>query len=463
MDDERAETCLRLLVEAELRRARPGARDSAGRIAESVRQVRWAGEVLEAAGVLTDDFVARVVTELEVGLMARSEGDPQRLAHRLSWISDPPASQPPGPQPRDLRSAQPLRVTPVERTITIANARAPADLHLMTMVGEPTGITITAAMRMHWPPDGSSADLEITGAGPHHLPYDQLWAVDDQGTRYRLDMAGDGGTATWQGSLRLFPAPPPGTRWLDLIADGTHTLTRLDVEEPTARAPLLAGRITIGPSPAPAGERLLAVQAERILASAWDISGPSADRRLGEMITVLAEAGAIAADSQAPGHLASLCRRLGVAGHGITTPPTAEIPGRWASVLAQRDAEPAAGDREWFAPLGTVIDIEGTRLALAGLSSAVGQSHLHIVASGMPELPIYGWGLSWWVRDGAGNWHVTVESEPDLRAGGEGAFRLRLTPPLADRPEEIEVVVTGSVTRVRAVVPVRYGTRMPET
>lgn len=241
MDAERAQTCLRLLAEAELRRARPGAHHSAGRIADSVQQVRWAGEILVAAGMLTEDSVAEVVTELEASLMARAGLDPQRLARRLSWICDQSAS------------------------------------------------------------------------------------------------------------------------------------------------------------------------------------------------------------------------------HGITAPPAAEIPGPWASVLAQRDAEPAAVDREWFAPVGTVIDIEGTRLALAGLSSAAGQSHLHVVASGLPELPIYGWGLSWWVRNGAGNWHVTAETEPDLNRAGGGAFRLRLTPPLAVRPEEIEVVVTGSVTRARAVVPVRDGRGMPET
>jgi hypothetical protein len=34
-------------------------------------------------------------------------------------------------------------------------------------------------MRMHWPPDGPGTDLEITGAGPHQLPYSQLWAVDE--------------------------------------------------------------------------------------------------------------------------------------------------------------------------------------------------------------------------------------------------------------------------------------------
>ena len=72
-------------------------------------------------------------------------------------------------------------------------------------------------MRMHWPPDGSSADLELTGAGPHHMPYDQLWAVDDQGTRYAVRLEGDrGGTVTWFGIARLSSVPramPGGLIW----------------------------------------------------------------------------------------------------------------------------------------------------------------------------------------------------------------------------------------------------------
>jgi hypothetical protein len=35
----------------------------------------------------------------------------------------------------------------------------------------------------------------------------------------------------------------------------------------------------------------------------------------------------------------------------------------------------------------------------------------------------------------------------------QAAFRLRLTPPLRARPEEVEVVVTGRLSRARTVVP----------
>jgi len=68
-------------------------------------------------------------------------------------------------------------------------------------------------MRMHWPPDGSSADQEHIGAGPHHMPYDQLGAVDDQGTRYAVRFEGGvGGPLTWFGvAPRHGTGPKPVT------------------------------------------------------------------------------------------------------------------------------------------------------------------------------------------------------------------------------------------------------------
>jgi hypothetical protein len=71
------------------------------------------------------------------------------------------------------------------------------------------------------------------------------------------------------------------------------------------------------------------LEAERILASG-DARGPVQGPVPGEIITVLTETGAIAADSPVPGQLAALCQRLGAAGHGITVRPASQIPARWA-------------------------------------------------------------------------------------------------------------------------------------
>jgi hypothetical protein len=106
--------------------------------------------------------------------------------------------------------------------------------------------------------------------------------------------------------------------------------------------------------------------------------------------------------------------------------------------------EPAGGV-EVFAPLACVLpDVDGARLARR-----------------------YQWdwtpGLSWWLRDSSGNWHVVMADEPRMPDDGmqaytldDGmqAFWLRLTPPLATISDAAEIVVTGPATRVRATVPV---------
>ncbi len=182
---------------------------------------------------------------------------------------------------------------------------------------------------------------------------------------------------------------------------------------------------------------------------------------------MLTDAGAIATDSPTPGQLAALCRELGVARHGITAPPAASIPGPWASIIAQRNARAAgpppslvAPGPDVFMPLRTSLpDIGGTRLALAGLSSAAGESYLHVAASGLPEPTVRyepGWrpGLFWWLRDPAGNWHMATPASYLPRSADMGVLSLRLTPPLASYPDTIEVVVTGTSARLRAIVPV---------
>jgi hypothetical protein len=476
MGDDQAETYLRLLAETELRRVlrllgqaerRPdGGSDPAGGllpdaafrrgsdIAHSAAQLSWVGDVLVAAGVLAHDRVSRIAAELDAALTARARSDSPRRAVRLNLALERTGTQRPGAPPGPHDAAQPMQVTPIGRTLRVAGERAPSELYLMTLVRTEASAAVTVAMRMNWPSDGSSTDLEITGAGPQHLPYHQLWAVDDQGTRYRLELVGEGGTATWQGTADLSPAPRPGARWLDLVADQTRRLIRLDLTRPKATAPALSSA-TERPQARP-GERVLAGQAERILASAGDVGGASADPYLGEIITVLARAGAIAPSSLTPGHLAALCQRLGARGHGITAAAVADIPVPWASVLAGLAPGPAGPGPEWHAPFGAVLaDVDGTRLALGGLTSAAGQSHLHVVATGVP-LPSGGWdqGFSWWVRDDDANWHVGTPSYLHRRDCGQVAFRVRLTPPLGARPDTIEVAVTGPATRIRALVPV---------
>jgi hypothetical protein len=74
-------------------------------------------------------------------------------------------------------------------------------------------------------------------------------------------------------------------------------------------------------------------------------------------------------------------------------------------VIAQRDTPVPGVGPEVFARLATVLpDVDGARFALAGLSAAAGESHLHVVSSGLPELTgrlARNWapGFSWWLRE----------------------------------------------------------------
>jgi hypothetical protein len=475
--DERAETYLGRLAEAELRRASDQLRrlDTAAEdvgadpgmtpfaiSGTAIWKVVRAGMILVAVGVLDRDYLDDLGADLGAAIKVRSRlllnwDRRRRMLHRTIF-------EPPVPQPyRGARHA--MRVTPVGRALRGAGDRAPWTLHLMSLMRTDTEAVITVAMRMHWPPDGSSVDLELTGAGPHHMPYDQLGAVDDQGTRYTVRFEGGrGGTATWLGFARLSPVPPPDARRLDLIGDGTRLIQLpLGPPAPPGRhsAPPATERVALQPS-----ERLLALEAERILATG-DARGPREGPVPGEIITVLMEADAIAADSPVPGQLATLCERVGAAGHGITMPPGEELPAPWASVIAHRDAPVPPGAPEVFAPLACVLpDVDGARFALAGLSTAAGESHLYVISSGMRQLagPFeWNWtpGFSWWLRDSTGNWHVGTPGEPGTygdgmssHAFGEGlqAFWLRLTPPLTAPPAAAEIVVTGPTTQVRATL-----------
>ena len=475
MGNERAETYLRVLAESELRRV--GARlrllDAAagtdvrsgpdGSLFATAERAQWkvirTARILVAAGLLDQECVLGATGHFFDAIQARSRlllnwYRSRGVLHRT--IFAPAVLQPPPPRPADPD----MRVTPIGRALEVASDRAPSTLHLMSLVATGTEALITVVVRMHWPPDGSSSDLEITGAGPQHLPYDRLWAVDDEGTRYTVRFeAGQGETATWRGVVQLSPVPPRRARWLDLIGDGTRLL-RLPLD------PAAPGRPPAPPSAEPAAippaDHLLTLEAERILATG-DAAGPAEGPDPGEIVTVLTDVGAIAPGNPLPGQLAALCQRLGAAGHGITVRPAADIPAR----VGQRCRAPGrtgpAGAPELFAPLAAVLsDADGAWIAVAGLSSAAGQSHLHLVSIGLPTVAdrfAYNWtpGYSWWLTDGGGNWHVGTAGEPWTFGDGTQAFRLRLTPPLAALPDAAELVLTGPSTRIRVSFPVGTG------
>ena len=473
MGDERAETYLRRLAEVQLRRAGDRLRgvDAAVGTGNSpdpgmvpfatAEEAHWkverAGRILIAAGAFDELSLRCLSDDLYPAIQARSRFLMDHARGKGALPTMFPVSHPrPPPDP----GGRVVRVTPIGRSIWAASDPAPLALHLLSLVRTEADAMITVVMRLYRAPDEPATQPKFSSAGPDRLQYEQrLCAVDDVGTSYEAGFWGGTGERTaWRGVIRLSPMPPPDAGKLDLIADGA-SLVQIPLRPATARGRQVAPS-TAQPAPIPPAERLLVLEAERILASG-DARGPREGPTPGEIITVLTETGTIAADSRVPGQLAALCQRLGATGHGITVPAAAQLPERWASVMAHLAPSFADGP-EAYVPLARILpDVDGARFALAGLSMAAGESHLHVVASGMSPLChrfAHNWkpGFSWWLRDGSGNWHVAVPAaEPShVSADGTQAFLLRLTPPLAAVPDTAEVVITGPATQLRATVPI---------
>ena len=75
---------------------------------------------------------------------------------------------------------------------------------------------------------------------------------------------------------------------------------------------------------------------------------PSITGGLGDVMAALQERGALPPLSPVPGQLATLCARLNLSGHAITTPPGRDLPEPWLSVLTQyqqRENRGGAGAR----------------------------------------------------------------------------------------------------------------------
>jgi hypothetical protein len=272
---ERAETYLRRLAEGELRRvgdqlrgppAAAGPDRTLGGIpvnppfaASEVTQWRVirAGRILVAAGALDQDFLDRLADDLSCAIQVRSrlllDWDRRRgVRYRSSYVVP---AWPAGP------SLHSMRVTPLGRAIPVPGDDGPATLHLMSLVRAGGEAVITAALRQSRVPDQRVPNL----------PYQQLAAVDEHGARYAVWFLGDRGRPGIRpGLVQVSPAPPDGAGRLDLIGDGT-CLVQLSL---SAASVFFSGRHFSEACAVPAGERLLVLEAERILAS-----GDAGDRR----------------------------------------------------------------------------------------------------------------------------------------------------------------------------------------
>jgi hypothetical protein len=409
MSAEQAESYLRQLAEAELRRAR---RDESrpGRYRPAPKLV-LAAQVLTAAGVIDPAVAGRIRDDLAFALAAREPRapgprPPTRMLGQL--LADPPAAAVATPLP----APGSWRIIPVGQVIP--GAAPGGDVTVLAYLGGPAG-----------------ARFAITGGMPGFPG--QLTATDDQGARYHLRLM----RGPRAGVLELLPAPAYRLRWLDIVNGSGQVITRIDLPGPDQGPAQPA--VTVTTTSASPGEFMLDLIAARILATirlpaatAAELAAPPppatfgpptaavaelrgfVDRIPGDVTTAMLAAGELPAASPWPGRLAALCERLDLPDHGITAPPAAVLPEHWASILAHPGDRPPLAPGRWaMAVTGPVMGT--TQLSIIGLDQTVGGgTMLHTLVSGATTDNDWQFTRSLrparalWVRDSGGGWHATL-------------------------------------------------------
>jgi len=480
---EQAETYLRLLAEAELRRAPvlhgPGSQP---------HRVALAATALALADAVSLGTAWQVVTDFQAACALRM-GDPgpaMRSLRSPGWLGHLPASLTPSSRPSAVRHSvaqflastrQPPWADPTE---PLAGGAAPAavpigatlplpaeregwygELVLLALARTGTGAAITVATR--W----AGQTRRSATPRPQHAPFHEVAAVDDRGVSYRAslwDMGIEDGREWWDCHLGLTPAPPDGIRWLDIGPGARGRYVRVQVA-----APEWAGGIATQPVPAAAAAaRLLDRAGDELLASgpASDAAGRSLSDRVALLITDLTRGGVLAADDPAVGRLLGLGWRLGI-DLGLPADgriPRAALPDAWHSVLAHGDA--ADGPEGTAAFAANLPVIGGAWFSLAGLRSARDGATLHVMASGWTPhgngWVVHGLGphshpgqvtLTWRARDSAGRWHLVKAMHWGSQ---QGMIQMHLVPPLHPAATALDVIVSDGGRQVSATVPLDW-------
>lgn len=465
MNRERAQSHLRLMAETELRHARtlppaaiPGRWDFA-RPALIAQALSAVGAVeADAAGEILDDLELAVavrqlgqVHEVSAGQRGLSTDARMRLAilmhrppRRTANEASPVSSLSPG-QTRPTSQ----RVVPVGQVITVRDGDVRREVLVVAYARSSDGARFIVT---DWP------------FGPFTAT-----ATDDRGVSYQVSWRGEMAAR----ELLLRPDPPHQIRWLDLTTADGEPAARIDLG-----TQIPAPSVTVTLNAHSPGELLLDVIAARILSGAalsWQ-NNPgqlvAADARLrefvgdgpGHIVAALHAADVLPPDSPVPGQLAGLCARLGINGHGITTPP-GDLPQRWQSMLTppSRSEAQAPAPAILAATVAELPELDGAHIAITGLHHGERGTILHLLASGVTlesdwayargvrPMPVL------WIHDSEGRWHATrtdrVSSWGDT---GVVMVWLRILPTLKPGTAWIDVAATGRSVEARARLPVSW-------
>lgn len=435
MESERAETYLRQLAEAQLRRAR-----TAGNFMEAVERTHGVAAAFIATDVVSRPAAGEILADLRVAAAARHLAEPvgaQLLRSALQHRRPPGIA--PGVRPR--LPPLPVRVIRVGRRLRLRADATDADLYLLALVATPVRAWLTAA-----------------AYGLPRVP--GLTAVDDSGRTYRLGNASgmlyQSRSSAYEGEIGITPAPPPDAAWLEITC-GRQTV-RIGLAP--ARAAVEAVTSPLGLT---LGERYLQARAE------WLLFAPNPARQaplLAEVTAALTAVGMMPADSVLPGQLAALLAALKVPARSLPSLP-GTLPERWASLLASpRPGAPGpGGDGEPGGPpaaahlTAALPAADDGAVTLAGLITKGGRTTVFGQFTGVPAsfrgdaaLP-----PSWWLRDDGGQWHaITMRSWSE---DGFTTFEASVLPPVRPAVTGVEVYVIGRTTEVRAALPLTWWAR----
>jgi hypothetical protein len=479
---ERAETHLRLLAEAELRRT-TALRADGTMSQRHVPSLALAAQVLSAVGAVDVGTVDEIRHDLDLAIAVRrpcpfdqaspGPGGPSRVARwRLERFVR--FLRPPRTATRDMPASPPApwRVVPVGQVLPIRDPedRVRGELYVLAYAQTAGSARFTMT---GWIERSSGTGPSIP---PRHIRH-QWTATDDQGSRYHLGFSAEGiaGRADWQGVLELRPAPRHEIRWLDVSTIPGEPAIRIDLD---LRIP--APEITVTPRAVSPAELLLDVIAARLLTSAAifpqntseELAAAKPDlfphpvADLGDIIAALQAAGALSPASPGPGQLAGLCASLGVSGHGITEPPDGNLLEPWRSMLTRyhrrqpRAAPPVGG---WAATAAELPELDGARVAVLGLHHGEDGTILHVQASGVT--PEDDWAYyrgakplpALWICDSSGRWHTTrMNGHSPAGDAGEVMLYPAIVPPLDPGSAWIDVHAVGQSAEVRARLPLRW-------
>jgi hypothetical protein len=438
MNRERAESYLRQLAEAELRRVM---KMPVGSIPGRWYSARLAlvAQALTAVGAVGADVADEIQADVGLAVAAR---------HRLSARGPGPGRTRPAPQRASWR------VVPVGQVIKIRDDDLRRDLLLLAYVQSAGGARFIVT---EWP------------FGPFTFT-----AADDQGVSYQISWHGEMAPR----ELLLRPDPPHQIRWLDLTTAVGEPATRIDLD-PQIPAPNVAvTRLVVNAHNL--GELLLDVIAARILTAAalFSQNNPgqpaAANAHLrafvadgpGHIVAALHAADMLPPDSPVPGQLAGLCARLGINGHGITAPPAGDLPERWQSMLtppsrSEPQAPPAPGILA--ATVAELPELDGAKIAIVGLHHGERGTIMPLLATGvtLEDDWAYARGVRpmpvLWIHDSDGRWHATrTDGVSPWGDTGVVMVWLRIVPTLEPGTAWIDVVATGQSAEARARLPLSW-------